>query len=198
MKPKEIFNKFGALHIKDVVPKDVCSFITQAMMRSPAYTGKHDDEQIPNSFAITDHEYMIETIQERIWHSLENVLEEELIPTYSYGRVYQNKNELKKHTDRPACEVSITIQLARTHHYAWPIYMGGQRFDLAEGDGVLYKGCDIEHWRNPCEGPENYLSGQIFCHYVRKNGAFTEWAGDKRWSKDLPFDRFRQFSLENK
>lgn len=198
MTPKQIFNQYGALHIKDVVPKDICTFITQAMMRTPAYTGKHDDPQIPNSFSITDHEYMIETIQERIWHSLEGILEEELIPTYSYGRVYQNGNELKKHTDRPSCEISITIQLARTHHYAWPIYMGGQRFDLAEGDGVIYKGCDIEHWRSPCDGPDNYLSGQIFCHYVRKNGAYTEWAGDKRWNKDLPFDRFRQFSLENK
>jgi hypothetical protein len=47
MKPKEIFNKFGALHIKDVVPKDICTFITQSMMRVPAYAGVHDDEQIP-------------------------------------------------------------------------------------------------------------------------------------------------------
>jgi hypothetical protein len=198
MTPRETFNKFGALHIKDVVPKDIGVFITQAMMRTPAYTGKSNDSQIPNAFAITDHEYMIETIQERIWHSLENILEEELIPTYSYGRVYKNGNELVKHKDRPACEISITIQLARTHHYAWPIHVGNMRFDLAEGDGVLYKGCDVEHWRTPCDGPENYLSGQIFCHYVRKKGAHAEWAGDKRWQNDLPFDRTRQFLLENK
>ena len=123
-----------------------------------------------------------------------------MIPTYKYGRVYTNGNELKKHTDREACEISVTIQLARSHHYAWPIYMGQQRFDLSEGDGVIYKGCDVEHWRNVCDGPKDYVSGQVFLHFVRKHGSYANHAGDKRiWANEtFPFVKGRNLILENK
>ena len=36
-----------------------------------------------------------------------------------------------------------------------------------DGDGVVYKGCDIEHWRNEFEGDWH---AQTFLHYVNKNG----------------------------
>jgi hypothetical protein len=58
--------------------------------------------------------------------------------------------------------------------------MGDKRFDLAEGDGVLYAGCDVEHWRDRCDGPEGYYAGQVFLHFVRKNGAHADQVGDKR------------------
>jgi hypothetical protein len=158
----------------------------------------YDDKQVKNALSIMSHDIMFETIGERIWPFLENILEEELIPTYSYARLYTNGNELKKHTDRPSCEISITIQLGRSHHYSWPIYAEGKRFDLAEGNGLLYKGCDVEHWRNPCDGPEGYYSGQVFCHFVRANGPYVSYAGDKRWTREMPFERFRTLSMETK
>jgi hypothetical protein len=198
MIPKDIFNKYGALHVKDVVSQELANFLTHVMLRSPAYFNRHEDEQVPGSIALMSHEVVLETLLEKTWHKIENVIEEELIPTYSYGRVYTNGNILEKHKDRPSCEVSVTVQLARSHHYAWPIYMGNQRFDLAEGDGVIYKGCDIEHWRNPCDAPHNYYSGQVFLHYVRKNGPYADYAGDKRWSENMPFIRNRNSILENK
>jgi hypothetical protein len=34
-----------------------------------------------------------------------------MLPTYSYARIYANGDELKKHRDRPACEVSVTLHL---------------------------------------------------------------------------------------
>jgi hypothetical protein len=67
---------------------------------------------------------MFETLQERLWPTIEAAVGEELIPTYSYARLYSNGDVLEKHSDRPACEISVTIQLGRSHHYAWPIYMG--------------------------------------------------------------------------
>ena len=35
----------------------------------------------------------------------------ELLPTYSYFRVYTYKSDLSKHTDRPSCEISITVHI---------------------------------------------------------------------------------------
>lgn len=199
MTPSQIFNEHGALHVKDVVSKELATFFTQVMLRAPAYTGKADDEQVSGALGMLDHEIMFDTLLERIWPLVETVLGEELLPTYAYGRVYTNGNVLEKHTDRPSCEVSVTVQLARSHHYAWPIYMGGKRFDLAECDGVIYKGCDVEHWRNPCDAPDGYASGQVFLHFVRKNGKYADWAGDQRWQMHgFPFMRHRHLFLENK
>ena len=70
------------------------------------------------------------TLLEILWPTIEEVIGEEILPSYTYSRLYLNGNELKKHIDRPSCEISLTIQLGRSHHYAWPIFMDGKRFDL--------------------------------------------------------------------
>jgi len=164
-------------YIKSVVPLEFCQFFTHVLMRQADLNPKGDD-QVPNSKAILDHEYMFETLHERLWPVIEQAVGEELIPTYAYARLYSNGDVLERHKDRSACEVSITIQLGRSHHYAWPIYMGGQRFDLGEGDGVIYPGCDVEHWRDKCDGPEGYYAGQVFLHFVRKHGEHAGEVGD--------------------
>jgi hypothetical protein len=140
---------------------------------------------------------VFETIQERLWPVIENTVGESLTPTYSYARLYGNGDVLEKHIDRESCEVSVTLQLGRSHHYSWPIYMGGERIDMAEGDAVIYPGCDIEHWRDPCNGPNNYYSGQVFMHFVRTNGKYADWANDKREGKNRYLQN-RTFNMETK
>ena len=190
-------------HVTSVIPNDICRFLTHGLLRkhhADVLLGNPTgDPQVENSLCILSHDLFIDTINERVWPFLENLLDEELIPTYSYARLYTNGNDLEKHTDRPSCEVSITIQLGRSHHYSWPFYTDNGRFDLAEGDGLIYKGCTQPHWRETCDGPDGYYSGQLFCHYVRKNGEYAEWAGDKRWNGDeIPFLRQRTISMESK
>lgn len=185
------------IHIKKLLISDFCYFFTHVLLRQADLNPKGDD-QIPNAKSILDHEYMFETLQEHLWPVVENAVGEELIPTYAYARLYSNGDELTKHKDRPACEVSITIQLGRSHNYSWPIYMDGHRFDLAEGDGVIYPGCDVEHWREPCNGPDNYYSGQVFLHYVRKNGKFASEAGDSTVRNVFSYVKNRSTSMELK
>jgi hypothetical protein len=138
-----------------------------------------------------------ETLQERLWPTIEYYTGLSLTPTYSYARLYSNGDVLDRHTDRPSCEVSVTLQLGRSHHYSWPIYMGGQRYDLGEGDAVIYPGCDVEHWRDRCDGPPDYYSGQVFIHFVRTDGKYAEWANDKRVG-DNRYNRLRTLAMENK
>ena len=200
MANREIFDKFGAVQIKDVVPKDLTHFLTHVLQRQyhemEIQGISHDDGQVKNALAVMSHDIIFETIGERIWPFLENILQEELIPTYSYARLYTNGNVLEPHTDRPACEISMSIQLGRSHHYAWPLYVDKMRFDLAEGDAVLYKGCEVPHWRDACTGPKGYYSGQVFCHFVRVNGPYAEHAGDKRWKGGImPFNRYRTIEM---
>lgn len=178
----EVLNKVGAIQMKDVVSKEFCHFFTRALLRVSDIAKIHGinqgDEQIPNCKAKLDHEYMLETYHEMLWPALEQMLGEELLPTYTYARLYSNGDTLEIHKDRDACEISVTVQLGRSHHYVWPIYMGGKSYYMAEGDGVVYRGCDVDHWREPCAGPDGYYSGQAFFHFVRKNGHRAGEAGD--------------------
>lgn len=185
------------LYVRGLLPLEFCQFFTHVLMRHGDLY-KHNDSQVPNTLAAMDHEYMFETLHERLWPIVEHAVGEDLIPTYAYARLYGNDNVLEKHTDRPACEVSVTIQLARSHHYAWPIYMGDQRFDLGEGDGVIYPGCDIEHWRDRCDGPEGYYAGQVFLHFVRKNGPYASEVGDSTVRNTYSYNKTRTALMEAK
>jgi hypothetical protein len=203
MRASDILQKYGAVHTKQFVSKELCDFLTHVLLRASdnalAYNFAEGDIQVPNAKVVVDHELIFETLLEKVWPDVEMLAEEELLPTYAYARLYSNGDELKVHTDRPSCEVSVTLQLGRSHHYAWPIYMGKNRYDMAEGDAVIYRGCDVEHWRNICDGPEGYYSGQVFLHFVRKNGQFADHATDATVRQNpVSFSKYRTFTMDNK
>jgi len=92
-----------------------------------------------------------------------------LYPTYAYWRYYIFGGALKKHLDRPACEVSITACIKKYDN--WPITIKKTSFELEEGDAILYAGCIQEHWRPGVYKGEGMA--QVFLHYVDQNGPFT-------------------------
>tara|TARA_R110000868_G_scaffold286897_1_gene547320 strand:+ start:1105 stop:1635 length:531 start_codon:yes stop_codon:yes gene_type:complete len=97
-----------------------------------------------------------------------------LFPTYSYWRYYVFGATLKKHTDRPACEISVTACIKKYDN--WPIVVEGTSFELEEGDAILYAGCDQLH-----ERPDIYKGegmAQVFFHYVNQNGPNRNHAYD--------------------
>jgi len=98
-----------------------------------------------------------------------------LFETYAYWRYYVFGGKLKKHTDRPACEISVTACIKKYDN--WPIVVEGTSFELEEGDAVLYNGCDQEHWRSGVYKGEGMA--QVFFHYVDQNGPNTKHAYDK-------------------
>ena len=113
----------------------------------------------------------------------------ELIPTYSFTRLYEKGNILRRHKDRPSCEVSTTLHLGGDE---WPIFLDpsgqtfvidefkqihkpgapkGVRVDLKVGDMLIHSGCELEHWREPFEGT---VCSQVFLHYNQANGPFAQ------------------------
>ena len=97
-----------------------------------------------------------------------------LVPTYSYARIYLKGADLKPHKDRPSCEYSVTVNLSQTH--PWPVFMGKKSIIQKPGDGVVYKGCEIEHSRKEFDGDE-YV--QVFLHYVDSEGPHKDNLYDK-------------------
>jgi len=92
-----------------------------------------------------------------------------LFPTYAYWRYYIYGGRLPKHIDRPSCEVSITSCIKK--HDDWPIFIEGKKFELNEGDAVLYNGVLQDHWRPGVYKGEGMA--QVFFHYVDKKGNFN-------------------------
>jgi hypothetical protein len=83
-----------------------------------------------------------------------------LIETYSYARIYKKGDELKRHKDRYSCEISTTMNLGGDE---WSIYVEPDiEINLKPGDMLMYRGCELEHWREPFEGQD---CGQVFLHY---------------------------------
>lgn len=98
-----------------------------------------------------------------------------LFPTYAYWRYYVFGATLAKHIDRPACEISITACIKKYDN--WPIVIEGTKFELEEGDALLYAGCDQKHWRPGVYKGEGMA--QVFLHYVNQNGIYKNHAFDK-------------------
>jgi hypothetical protein len=112
---------------------------------------------------------------------IEEHTSKELLPTYSYMRIYYKNSKLEKHTDRPSCEYSATICIS-TSEKPWDIFFKNKCGEevcvtLNPGDLIIYKGQELEHWREKYDGTEQI---QVFLHYIDKNGVNTEWIYDKR------------------
>ena len=141
--------------------------------------GVWNDEQVPGTYS-----HYADIVMETLLQSLQPKMEEEtglkLIPTYSYARIYKKGDVLKRHKDRYSCEVSTTLNIGGDK---WPIYLEpsgeegkeGVKVDMQPGDMLIYKGCEVEHWREPFTG-EN--CAQVFLHY---NDASDEKAEENKF-----------------
>ena len=129
--------------------------------------GTWKDQQVPGVYSIyADH--VMETLLVKTLPVMKEKTGLDLLPTYSYARVYEKGSILEKHKDRPSCEVSTTINLGGD---LWPIYVEGTKIDLNPGDMLIYAGCELEHWREPFEGD---ICGQVFLHYNHVDGPFAK------------------------
>ena len=122
-----------------------------------------------------------DTLLERVRGRVEQATGYGLWPTFSYLRAYKRGHLLKAHRDRLSCEISVTVNLGMIADEPWPIWIAGPKgiasVSLNPGDGLIYRGCDCYHWREPFAG--NHLA-QVFLHYVDRGGPQAEWKYDKR------------------
>jgi hypothetical protein len=125
--------------------------------------GTWKDDQIPNTYSIYG-DPAFDTLLMKVLPIMKRETGLEVVPTYSYARLYKHGDELKRHKDRPSCEISTTINLGGE---SWSIFLEGTEILLNIGDMLIYEGCKLEHWREPFEG-EN--CGQVFLHYNNVNG----------------------------
>jgi len=130
---------------------------------------------------------------------IQEILGIDLYPTYFFDRFYFVGQQLDRHSDRQSCEISVTLQISSNHSdNPWPIWFelpdGSEKYVLMnDGDAVIYKGCERDHWRDPLPSkynkvqrlwrkikklPDDTYHHQIFFHYVNANGPLVQWAFD--------------------
>lgn len=202
----EFFNKYGYLVIRGIYdhnnlietpPKERGSFSYYGSTEKYSYN--QEEGQVNGSLSRYNHP-KYKDAHTQIKLTLQKILGEELYKTYYYERFYFTNQKLTRHKDRDACEISFTFQVSSNLDKSWPIFFltpqGEEKYVLLKnGDGILYKGCDIEHWREPLPSrynlSEKFINKltfrkddtyhhQVFFHYVRANGERCHFAGDNR------------------
>ena len=108
-----------------MLQRDVVNFMMKHNKVSPAnpFIGKRDDPQVPGAYSKYA-DWVMETLLQYMRPIMKAKTGLELIPTYSYTRLYENGHILKRHKDRPSCEVSTTLHLGGEE---WPIFFGSIR-----------------------------------------------------------------------
>ena len=134
----------------------------QATHEGNLLIGNFKDRQVPGSYAKYA-DRLMETLLVKTIPIMKAKTGLDLIPTYSYTRLYRTGNILNRHKDRPSCEISTTLNLGGD---PWPIYIDstgsnnvideykgiikpnapkGNKVDLKPGDMLIYSGCELEH-----------------------------------------------------
>ena len=168
--------------------REVYEYLNNIQFISPFNTifGFKNDQQIPNTYAQYG-DIALDILLPFIKEKIEKEVRSELVENYTYARLYKRYDTLVKHKDRISCEVSGTMALGGD---TWSIYLKNKKrktikVDLNPGDILLYKGCDVEHWRDPFEGT---LCAQVFLHYNERNNETVNTKFDGRAMLGIPHE----------
>ena len=173
-----------------MLQRDSVDFMVKHQKVNPynPFIGTREDKQVPGAYSKYA-DWIMETLLMYMIPIMKAKTGLDLIPTYTYTRLYEKGNILRRHKDRPSCEISTTLHLGGDE---WPIFLDptggdfvideyknihkpgapkGIQVDLKIGDKLIYTGCELEHWREPFEGN---VCSQVFLHYNHANGPFAK------------------------
>jgi hypothetical protein len=175
-----------------MLQRDAVDFLVKNNKLNPhnPFIGSRTETQVPGAYSKYA-DWVMETLLQFVRPIMKAKTGMDLVPTYSYTRLYEKGNILHRHKDRRSCEISTTVHLGGNE---WPIFLDptgadnilsgretttvvkpgapkGVRIDLKVGDMLIYAGCDLEHWREPFEGT---VCSQVFLHYNHANGPYAK------------------------
>lgn len=216
------FEKNGYLVIKNLYDEK------ELLSEVPKERGQFNFSTDSNLFTFTPVEMQVEGSVARYHYppyryahsqirlKIEKIIGKKLFNTYFYDRFYFPGQQLTPHADRDACEISVTLHISTNLKTPWPIWIktpdtfkdetkrelvsqGENRSVILQpGDGMIYKGCERPHWREPMPSNPTSEKGffsklfnkkqekeqeelyyhQVFFHYVLADGHRAHCAGD--------------------
>lgn len=162
----------------------------RAAMDASARTGRmrFADKIVPEGALNEYSPIAAEAVLRQCQPAIEMVTDRKLLPAYAFWRIYEHGATLRRHRDRNSCEISASLPIAAVPaDQVWPIHVRDLHgteigVPLNPGDAIVYQGCRIEHWREPCPGDRQY---QLFLHYVIEGGEQADYAFDRRAGLNL-------------
>jgi hypothetical protein len=201
--------------IKEVIPKDMCALLYEYTKIQTAaidfkmtyhseiydteWDGNFGDIQAPRAYCKYG-DPIFDALLKLLHPNMQNYTGLNLAYNYSYWRLYQKGNVLERHVDRPSCEISTTLCLGydtsnvdaeQYPNYSWPMFVKDKNgnelpVSLNPGDMIIYRGCDLDHWRERFIGKNH---AQVFMHFNDNDGVFKN-NHDGRALLGLPKNHF--------
>ena len=165
--------------LKNFIPVDEAKELAHRYKNLQKQIGFGDDIHIANAPSWSNSEDQLALLC-NLCPRVSDLCCEAVLPTYVFGRIYQKGSKLERHSDRAACEISLTLHLDGDRDWKFCIetpYYEEHCVILEPGDAIMYLGVIADHWRDKPYTGEAYT--QFFLHYVRANG----------WCRDAFFDK---------
>jgi hypothetical protein len=164
------FRKRRYLLVKGILPQTILEYLKVYYTILMANNRFGNDSQCPSSLSLGG-DAALDAVLEWIRPEVSRLVGCNLAPTYSYTRQYVKGEVLARHTDRAACEISVTASI-QVPKGAGPSVLNLKpptfeetKVEMFEGDGCVYAGTEVEHWR------ERFRVGgyiQLFLHFIAK------------------------------
>jgi hypothetical protein len=160
------------LLVKGILPQTILEYLKVYYAVLLANNRFSNDSECPSSLSLGG-DAALDAVLEWIRPEVSRLVGFDLAPTYSYTRQYAKGEALTRHTDRDACEISVTasIQIPKgagpsVVHLKPPNFQE-TKVEMFEGDGCVYAGTEVEHWRDRFR-VGGYI--QLFLHFIAKHG----------------------------
>ena len=194
---QQYFQENGYVILSGAISKDKGDFLTNHMFGLMEKQKLVKDDQCPLSDAVYG-DVEMEKLLKDMAGPIGNNIGRRLLPTYAYARIYRPGEVLKKHKDRPSCEISATMTLGYDGKNIWPIFFENREgtpipAQLDVGEMAVYQGCELLHWRDAFKGNWHV---QVFLHYVDADGPYADWANDRRDTHHVDYNN--QQPVDNK
>lgn len=194
----------GYAHLRGFIPREVCNALLARMKIDLSRQGidlARLEQEGPllrrKAAELYGYHYpMFTTFLWGVTPAVESLTGEALLPTYCYFRLYRSGDICRVHSDRPACEHSLSLTLGYSDELAWPLEVSSRPLEqphgradddfaideprtaipMEVGDAVLYRGVHRTHGRttpNP-----NRWSAHLFLHWVARDGRYADQAFD--------------------
>jgi hypothetical protein len=166
------FREKRYLFLKGMLPQALLEYLKTYYAILLANNRFSHDGHCPSSLSLGG-DPALDALLEWIRPELGRLVGFSLAPTYSYTRKYAKGEVLARHVDRAACEISVTasIQIPKgagpSVIHLKPPHLKETKVEMLEGDGCVYAGTEVEHWRERFQ-VDGYI--QLFLHFISKRG----------------------------